>query len=522
MPLGAEERRHAWQQSGRTASQTPRHAGGSTIVVLVGIALYLYLNLFVSLNVPVLQGDDQVFFWMNAQRMLHGERAYLDFFQYTPPGTDLVFLAVFKLFGPHIWVLNAVVLALGVALCWICLRVSRQIMEWHQALVATFLYLVLIFSKPLNATHHWFSVFAIMCAVVVLMRDRSRTRILIAGALLGLASFFTQTHGVAAALGLSAFLAWEHIYPRRNWRGIVASPALLLLSFAASVFLLNAYFIATVGAGHLWYEQVTYVRLYAPRMGAIPNFGLPVFPTWRAMPVVAQQLFVYCLLPVIYALSLLRSRPGPLDSATDSHRNAAMLSLVGIFLLLEVAVGPNWLRIYAVSMPGVILLLWYAERAGKLRRYMIGLLYCGIACLALRQTWSRHHQQYAVCELPAGRAAVLPQTCEELLWIAQRTKPGDFFFQAAWPGMYIPLGLRNPLFLDAVGPNQQTRPEDVKLAIRQLDEKTARFVLWSKRLDTADVDHQAENSIGSFKAYLLERYKLGKLFSNEDELWERK
>jgi hypothetical protein len=415
-----------------------------------------------------------------------------------------------------------VVLALGVALCWICLLAARQIMDWRRALVATWLYLVLIFSKPLNATHHWFSTLAIMCAVVVLMRERRRIRILIAGVLLGLASFFTQTHGAAAALGLSAFVVWEQIYLKRNWRGTLVSSALLSLSFAASVLLLNAYFIATVGARHLWYEQVTYVRLYAPRMGSISNFGLPAFSTWRAVPLVAQQLFVYFLLPVIYVLSLLRSRLWSSDSASERYRNAALLSLVGTVLLLEVAISPNWLRIYAVSMPGIILLLWYAERGGKPRRYMIGLFYCGIACLALRQIWSRHHQQYVVCELPAGRAAVLPQNCDELLWIAQRTKPGDFFFQAAWPGMYIPLGLRNPLFLDAVGPNQQTRPEDVKLAIDQLDQKSVRYVLWSKRLDTADVDPKTENSLGPLKAYLLERYELVKVFSGEDELWERK
>jgi hypothetical protein len=50
---------------------------------------------------------------MNAQRLLHGQRVYLDFFQSTPPGTDLVYLGVFKVFGARIWVTNLIVLALG-------------------------------------------------------------------------------------------------------------------------------------------------------------------------------------------------------------------------------------------------------------------------------------------------------------------------------------------------------------------------------------------------------------------------
>lgn len=494
-----------------------RHAGSFTTLILVGIAAYLYIDLFVFLHVPVLQGDDQVFFWTNAQRMLFGERAYLDFFQYTPPGTDLLFFAVFKLLGLHIWALNLTVLALGTTLCWICFRVASQIMERGQALLATLLYLVLIFSKPLNATHHWFSVLAIMCAALVLMHESSRPRIAGCGALLGLASFFTQTHGVAAALGFSVFLSWEQRRAKSSWRRSFAGPGLLLLSFVASVLVLNAYFIATVGANRLWYEQVLYVWRYAPRVSGIANLGLPEFLTWRALPLAAQQIFVYLLLPVIYFLSLLRSRFKP-NGSTPNRRGALLLCLVGIFLLAEVAISPNWLRIYSVSMPGIILLLWLVDRTARYRRPMIALLYCGVACLALRQTWARHHQQYVICDLPAGRAATDPQTCEELLWITKRVKPGSFFFQAAWPGMYVPLGLHNPLFIDAVGPNEQTRPVDVDVAIRQLQEREVRYVLWSKRLD---IRHSG-NSLAPLQTYLFDRYELVRVFSSQDELWERK
>src|SRR5580698_4390230 len=48
---------------------------------------YLSFNLFQFSTVPVLLGGDQVFFWMDAQRMMHGDRIYRDFFQFTGPGT---------------------------------------------------------------------------------------------------------------------------------------------------------------------------------------------------------------------------------------------------------------------------------------------------------------------------------------------------------------------------------------------------------------------------------------------------
>jgi hypothetical protein len=507
---------------GPSELQKPQLAVVHNALVLLGIALFLYFNLFVFGDVPVLQGDDQVFFWMDAQRMLHGERPYVDFFQYTPPGTDLLFLAIFKLWGPRIWVLNATVLALGTVLCWICFRLANQVLERRQALIATLLYLVLIIGKTLNATHHGFSVLAVLCAVYVLMPRSTRSRILVSGMLLGLAAFFTQTHGVAAALGLSAFLIYEQIYAKKEWRTLFVDPALLILGFVLCAFALNAHFIASAGARQLWYEQVVYVRRYAPRLWDIPNLGLPAPPTWHTLPLMAQQLFVYLMLPVVYTLSLLRSRYKPNDPVAWGCRKPLLLSLVGISLFLEVAISPNWLRIYAVSMPGIILLIWSVQKLGKSRRYLLAVLYSGMAFLALRQLWSRHHQQYIVCKLPAGRTAALPQTCDELLWMARHTKPGDFFFQAEWPGMYVPLALRNPLYLDTVGTNQQTRPEDVALAIRQLEERKVRYVLWSKRLGEADSSPDAANPLVPLKTYLFNRYDLVEDFPGHEELWQRK
>jgi hypothetical protein len=489
-------------------------------LALLGIAAYLYLNLFVLPNTPVLLSDDQVYFWMDAQRMLHGERAYLDFFQYTPPGTDLVFLAVFKLFGPRIWILNAVVLALGVALCWVCWQVASQMMECYLALLATCLYLVLIFSIPLNATHHWFSVLVVMCAAGVIIAESSPWRVAIAGGLLGLASFFTQTHGIAAVVGVAAFLAWEQSRGARSSREVLARFFLLLVGFAGAVLMLNAYFIASAGAGPLWYQQVTYVLRYAAR--GRWNLGLPEFSTWRSLPRVGQPVFVYLLLPVIYLLALGRLRSDPSGPAFSNDRKTVLLAVIGVFLLGEVALSPNWLRIYAVSMPGIILAIGMISRMGSARRYAVGLIWAGIACLASAQLWARHHHPYVVSEWPGGTAAVSPEDYEELHWITQHARPGEFFFQAIWPGMYLPLDLRNPLFLDAAGTNEQTRPEYIELAIQQLEEKKVRYVLWSQRLDDANAVHPGEDHLGPLRAYLHNRYNRVRIFPDRDEVWERR
>jgi hypothetical protein len=81
-------------------------------------ALYLYVNLFTFHNVPFLLLGDQTFFWEYAFRILQGDHVYRDFLQFTPPGTDLFYLALLKLFGPFLSVVNLGLVLLCMGLFW--------------------------------------------------------------------------------------------------------------------------------------------------------------------------------------------------------------------------------------------------------------------------------------------------------------------------------------------------------------------------------------------------------------------
>ena len=100
----------------------------------------------------------------------------------------------------------------------ICFSVASQLTNRRLAVLVAMLFTVLIYGRLLNATHHWFSVLLIMVAVCAVIKARSIPRIAVAGALLGLASFFTQTHGLAAAGALALFLIWERFSTRARWR----------------------------------------------------------------------------------------------------------------------------------------------------------------------------------------------------------------------------------------------------------------------------------------------------------------
>jgi hypothetical protein len=167
------------------------------------------------------------------------------------------------------------VMVLGLVFCLLCWRVSRSIMPPSQAALATALFLVSDYGKLSNATHHWFSVLAVMGSVSVLLKGSSLARTALAGAFLGLSSFFTQTRGPVAALGIAVWLLLERSRTGESWTGHLKRQTLLFASLAATWLVLSGYYIATVGLQRLWYFQVTYVRRYmVSGWNALPSGSL--------------------------------------------------------------------------------------------------------------------------------------------------------------------------------------------------------------------------------------------------------
>jgi hypothetical protein len=486
------------------------------LALLFAVVAFLYLNLFAWPNTPFLQSGDQMYFWVGAQRMLYGEHIYRDFLQFTPPGTDLIYLGFLKLFGLRIWLPNLVNILLGVALCAVCFRIARQITRRWMAVLATSLFLVLTYASALNGTHHWFSLLAIAGAIDVMMRGPTNTaRITLAGALLGVASFFTQTHGAFALLGLSVFLVWEESNRRTGSRKIIEHLSWVVLGFSIALAALSAYFIATVGWRQLWYFQVTYAGKYVA-YGQHPLF-FGILPTWHNLPLLAQFLFVFTGLPIAYALVLWRGRRGP----ANGWRPLLLLSLVGLSLWAEVCFSANYLRLYAVGMPGLILMLWMCERSGRARPYTVGLLLIGVVGLGVHEIQSRHRKSSVIADLPSGRVAVREEANEKLSWLMQHTHPGQFVFQATAPMLYLPLQLRNPVFLNEITENDSTRPADVERVIQELDEKKVHSVLWSPYNDYPDPEFPASYHLKLLRDYLDTHYHRVHIFSDEDETWQR-
>jgi hypothetical protein len=198
------------------------------------------------------------------------------------------------------------------------------------------------------------------------------------------------------------------------------------------------------------------------------------------------------------------------------------LSLVGLALFAEVALSPSWLRYYAVAMPGIILLVWVLGKSGRAGNVTLLLAWIGVAFFAGQQMIARQGHGYVVAHLPAGKAAVPIETYEKLSLLLERTRPGDFFFQAIWPGLYFPLGLRNPAYLDIVGSGDECRPEYVERAIVQIEARRVQYVLWAPILERAEPGNERGYHLEPLRRYLHEGYERAKTLVDGEELWQRK
>jgi hypothetical protein len=490
--------------------------------VLLGSCLYLYVNLFALPATPYLLGGDQVLFWVNAQRLLRGEVIYRDFLEFTPPGADVLYLGAFALLGSRIWVPNVVVLVLGVVLCWLCFHLARSIMKPRLAVLVAAFFMVLDYGKWLSGTHHWFSVLAVMGATAVLLEETTHPRIVLAGALLGVATFFTQTRGPIAALGIAAYLAWEGARRGEPWPKRAKSQLLLFAPLAVTWTVLSGYFIAAAGFSRLWYFQVSFVRHYVATGRNSLSYGSPEILSWLQTPNGYAFLLMFCMIPVLYAVCLwigwnrVRSR----DASVYEAQRVVLLALTGAAMYVEVAHSPNAIRLYCVAVPAVILIFWLAttvtaERATRWVGIAAAVIWMGLIGQAARQTFYRHADQSAVESLPAGTVATLPQKAEKLGWLARHTQPGQLLFEANWVEVYVPLALRNPAFTDQLESGHYTRPEFVDQSIRQLRAKRVQYVLWTPRLESP-LYH-----FGDFRQFLADHYRRVVTFTDGDEVWER-
>jgi hypothetical protein len=489
-----------------------------------GVFLYLYTNLFGISGIPIFRYGDENFFWEYASRMQSGQVFLRDFHQFTPPGTDLFYLTIFRFFGTGIMSTSWAVLSLGLALTLVCFLASRQFMNSKMAMASALTCLVLLYGDSFDATHHWFSMLLAMLAILLLSPARSPLRIVVAATAIALAAFCTQTTGAMTLLACCTAMVWERRLMKVSWDVILARIALLVLSSGVLWLLLSWRFIADAGLSHYWSAQVIYPQKYLhyPHEFLNPQLGHP--GGIRSAIAFARRGIVYIVL-IVVSPSVVYYCTRRRQLLSDKAMPLLILASFGTCEMLEVITRLTWNRMEAAAMPGVILGVWMVSRtgsAGKWGRPLCWWIMCG---LILEQSISTQLYPYQRLALPGGNALLRADDAEEARWLVEHTQPGDWFFEVALMRFYIPLKLRDPAFIDTLLPLETTRPEWVKKTVDNLAQKNVQYLLWSPRMTLGHVQDSrisASDHLEPLRIYMREDYCLIRLFKSGDEIWEKR
>jgi hypothetical protein len=488
----------------------------------VAAFLYLYATLFSLAGTPMFRAGDDSFFRTYAWRMLNGEVFLRDFRQFTPPGADLAYLAAYRWGGAGVGSSNWVGLGAGFLLALVWFGLARALMPAGRAALATLISLVFLYGDRLDVTHHWFSVLAGSTAVLVLLRVRRVARVALAGALIGLAAFCTQTTGAVALLACCGFLVWEG-GGTDGTRRTAWVPVGVLAGTAAMVWLVLSWrFIAAAGWSRWWYAQV----LYLPRVSYFPTgFLAPRFVRpadaggWIK---VAEHDSIYVLFVAVCPWVLWWSRRRGVRTADEA--GAVLLALWGGGLMLATITMLNWNRMDAAAAPALILLVWGVGHSGRPERWLAATCWCCAGAAMLLQMTETERHRYVNLQLPAGRALFEPKDAAEVKWLVEHTRPGDAFFEVATTRFYVPLGLRNPAAVDVLSTGRSTLPAWVEETTNSLERSGVRYILWAPSAGIGKVEDPAarsEDVLQPMRTYVRMRFTRVVVFQGGDEIWER-
>ncbi|HEV2494473.1 MAG TPA: hypothetical protein VG204_15530 [Terriglobia bacterium] len=494
---------------------------------LLGTLLFLYLLLFIPFRAPIYLPGDVSLYLLDASRSLAGQVIYRDYFEFVQPGVQSVYFALFKLFGPRPWIPGVVLVLLGFGLTWLTLAISKQVLRGWAAFLPGPLFLTFAFRNGLDGSHHWFSVIAVMAAVRIVIKQRTMMRWAAVGVLCSLALFFTQTRGLAAILGFAVFLLWEqhNIGESRPW--LLRREGCLLATFIATTVASNAYFVWKAGLQAFMECTVVFgLRYYSGYDKAntlkVYLYSPPGLHPWYALPWVGIYVFIHALLPLVYVLFFRRYYREKRRSYDEPWDRLMLLSIVGLFLFLGVAPAPSLFRLCTVSPPALILAVWLGTSQTKLDYVLGRLLWAFTLILVVVEPLAVQKHWRAYLDLPWGRTAFENSNVyQRYKWVAEHTRPSEYFFEAVWGDLYVPLALRNPAEVPYVTSSEYTRPEQVANVIESLDKDRVKLVLWSVELDVLFADEPAGDHLWPLRKYLREHYHVVKTFPDADQIWER-
>jgi len=502
-------------------SLEPRLKTWLVLSVLLASGIFLYLQVFVLPATPREAFGDQSLYLHNAARMYGGQLIYRDYDYFTLPGTDVLYLALFKVFGIRAWIPQMMLVVVGVVSMWLSVAIASKVMTGPAIFLPGSLFLTLPYASCLDATHHVFNVLAATSALAAVIEKRTIARVAWAGVLLGLGTCFAQSL-VLGPVGFGLFLVWEHHKRKEAWGTLLKKETYLLASYSATLAAFNAYFLWKVGLKQFFYYTVTFVAKYysADTTSTWRTYmvGHPSVHDWANWPDLVTWPFIHFLIPLVYVLFFVRYWREARLWPNEPWERLMLINTTGVCLFLTIASAPAWNRLYTVSLFALILLVWFLSFPFKLERALLRIAWATVLILAVARPILTQIRWKAFLDLPTGRTAFFDLgVYEETKWLLERTHPSDYFFGDHLVGFI--LRLRNPSRVAFITTTDSTRPEEIESLVQGLEDHQVRFVSWYKGLD--DPIRLKGDHLAPLRTYLGQHYHVAERFANGLEIWER-
>ncbi|MBX3245524.1 MAG: hypothetical protein KF685_13810 [Acidobacteria bacterium] len=496
-----------------------RSPAGLDLLLLISTSLFLYLLLFRLPFYPFFYEADQLIFLYNADRMLDGELMYRDFFQFTFPGGQVLYLLLFTIFGAKYWVLPFAILLMGLGYCWFLLRSAQLLVPGYLAYLPALIFIFFGFRWfGQDGSHRMFSPLFVLIGVFILLKGKDIWHWVAVGACCALASYFTQQRGIIAVGAFGLFLLTDSFLSEWKWRDVLLKSFALGLGFAITLAALCSYFIFTAGFDAFVNATLTYPSLYYHYQpdNSLGGFWVgfkQILSTPGIGPVLSllPASFYGFIIPIVFVAFLIVYFLDRKKFEYVYWRDPLLLAIVsGVFLISTT--NPGHLRYYQISPTFLILLswlIWHLKLFGGRNDLVVKtaavlmIIFSGIQIVRL-QTGSG----YVRIDTPRGTVySSNIESTKRYVWIAERTKPGDLVFEASNPYIYFPFALKNPSAYAQFYQTAYTRPEFVAEAVEDLKKKPTRFILWSNDYNLPDEQRVSGDHLGPLAEYVQTEYE---------------
>jgi hypothetical protein len=187
-------------------------------------------------------------------------------------------------------------------------------------------------------------------------------------------------------------------------------------------------------------------------------------------------------------------------------------------LCLLSTTAPNQYRLFQISMPMLVLVVWALNEliSSKMirRRVLAGVSAFAILISVLQAIRFQTNWNFVLWKTPAGTLAVVPtEQSERYFWLSERLSPGESFFEVYEPFLYFPLQLKNPTRFGQIWPSEYSRPEHIAEVIADLRKDPPRYILWDNSYDLPDGQRPAGDNTKPLSEFVNSNYApVGKIY----------